>query len=131
MSRSLSVYPQTAEKTGSSVMSIRLLRPENRLTFRKLAHPREEAEPDVPVGVLDDPIDTAQEVAVRACYIRRVERIEDGLVVFVDQDRNGPSGLAVKGLDECREPLGTGAARRSHSRPAFHGVELRHEVREQ
>ena len=83
------------------------------------------------VGVLDDPVDPAQEVAVRAGDIRRVERVQDGFVVFVDQHRDGPSGLPVKGFDQCREPLGAAPVFGSHTRPAFHGVELRHEIRVQ
>ena len=83
------------------------------------------------VGVLDDSVDPAQEVAVRARDLRRAERVEDGLVVFVYQHRDGPAGLAVKGFDQCREPLGAASAIGSHTRPAFHGVELRHEIRVQ
>ena len=62
----------------------------------ELADPREEAEPDVRVGVLHDGIEAAQVVAVGAGGLGRLQSVEDGLVVFVDQDRHGLTVLPAE-----------------------------------
>ena len=53
----------------------------------ELAHAGDEAEPDVGVAVLDDRVEAAEEVAVGAGDLRRVQCVENRLVVLVDQDQ--------------------------------------------
>ena len=87
-------------------MSLRLLRAGERTHLRELAHAGQEGESDVGVAVLDDRIDAAQEIAVRAGDLRQFEGVQNRLVVLVDQHRDPLSGLLVQQLQEMSESLG-------------------------
>ena len=110
-------------------MSLRLLRPENRLTLGELAHPGEEAEADVGVAVLDRRVEAAQIVAVGAGGFRFLQGVQDRLVVLVDQHRDRETVAAVQPLQLMSEPFGARGVVGRHTGLAFDSVQLRHEVR--
>ena len=83
------------------------------------------------VGVLDHSVHTAQEIAIRAGRLRRVERVQDRFVVLVDQHRDGPTVLSVERFEHRREPLRPRAVLRRNTRPPLHSIELRHQIRVQ
>ena len=80
----------------------------------ELAHARDEAEPDVRVAVLDHGVKSPQVVAVGARHLRRVQRVEDRLVVLVDQHHHAPPRALVQRPDQVAQtPSGRiGDARR-------------------
>ena len=109
---------------------MRLLRPENALAhLGELAHPGDEAEPDVRIGLLDDRVEPAKVVAVGARDLRFVQRVQDRLVVLVDQHRDRPSGLFVEYFQEMPESFGSRGVLRRHIFPSFNRIQLRHQVR--
>ena len=69
----------------------------------ELAHPGDEAEADVGVAVLDDRVQAAQVVAVRAGHLRHIQGIENRLVVLVDEYRYPPAGPPVQRPDHMGE----------------------------
>ena len=80
------------------------------------------------VAVLDDCIEAAQKVAVGAGYFRHLQRIENRLVVFVDQHGDWLPGLFVQCLQQVSESLRSGGVVRRHTGSTFDGVQLRHQV---
>ena len=72
------------------------------------------------VAVLDGRVDAAQVVAVGAGHLRRVQRVQDRLVVLV-QHRDGAPGLSVP---QMAEPLGPREVCRRHSRLTLDGIQL-------
>ena len=81
------------------------------------------------VAVLDCRIQAEQKVAVGAGDVRHLQRIENRLVVFVNQHGDRLPGAAVQSLQQASESLWSGGVVRDHTRPAFDSVQLRHEVR--
>ena len=81
------------------------------------------------VAVLDDRVQAAQKVAVGAGDVRHLQRIENRLVVFVNQYGHWLPGAAVQSLQQASESLWSGGVVRNHTGPAFDSVQLRHEVR--
>ena len=71
----------------------------------ELAHAGDEAELDVRVAVLDDRVESAEEVAVGAGDLRRVQCVENRLVVLVDQDDGSLPGPRARHPDEMAETL--------------------------
>ena len=55
------------------------------------------------VAVLDDRVQPAQEVAVGARHVGRVQHVEDRLVVLVDQHHDPPAGAFVQRLQQMPE----------------------------
>ena len=80
------------------------------------------------VAVVDGRVDAAQVVAVGAGHLRRVQRVQDRLVVLVDQHRDGAPGLSVQRFHQMAEPLGPREVCRRHSRPTLDGIQLGHQV---
>ena len=92
----------------SSVMSVRLLRPENRLTLENLLTPGEEREADVGVAGLDRPRrGRAEKSRLARATIRHLQRIQNRLVVFVDQHghRAAPAWLCNSASNRCAKAL--------------------------
>ena len=89
-----------AENRGSRVMSSRLFSPENRFTLENLLTPVSRGEPDVCIAGLDDRIETAQIVAVGAGRLRRLQRVQDRLVVLVDQHHHPTARAFVQRPDQ-------------------------------
>ena len=81
------------------------------------------------VAVLDDRVETAQEVAVGAGGLRFFEGVENRLVVLVDQEGDPLSGPIVQGLQQEGKTPGLRLVFRRQVRAAFDGVQLRHEAR--
>ena len=69
----------------------------------KLAHPGEEGEPEVGVAGLDGRVQAAQVVAVGARHVRRFQRVQDRLVVFVDQHHDRLLRLPAQLPDQVPE----------------------------
>ena len=69
----------------------------------ELAHPGEEGEPDVRVAIIHDRVQTAQKVTIGGGCLRRVEHIEDGFVVLLDQGDDTLSGAPVQRLQQAGE----------------------------
>ena len=92
------------------------------------AHPREQGEPNVGVAELDGPVQVVQVAAVGAGEIRRLQRVQDGLVVLVDQHDDGPLGALAQRPDQMGEALGRPVVLPDHGRPAFERAKLRHRV---
>ena len=69
---------------GSKVMSMRLLRPENKLTLENLLTPVRKVERDVRVAILNGRVQAAQIIAVGPGDFWHLQRVENGLVVLVN-----------------------------------------------
>ncbi len=80
------------------------------------------------VAVLDRRVETAQIVAVGASDFRFLQGIKDRLVVLVDQHHDRLTVAAMQLLQLVGEPFGSRCVVRRHAGPAFHGVQLCHEV---
>ena len=74
--------------------------------LRKPAHPGQQREPDVRVAGLDGAVQAAQKVAVGAGRVRRLECVEDRLVVLVHQHHDPLPALLVERLDQSCESAG-------------------------
>ena len=70
----------------------------------------------------------AQVVAVGAGHFRHVQRIEDGLVVLVDEHDDALSGAFVQRFQKMAEPFRTRRVGRRHVGVLFDAVELGHQV---
>ena len=81
------------------------------------------------VAVLDDRVKAAQKIAVGAGDLRRLQRVQNRLVVLVDQHRDGLSGLLVQSFQHSRETTGGRGVLGNDRRAAFDGGELLHEAR--
>ena len=71
----------------------------------KFAHPRQQRELDVRIAVLDDGVQAAQEIAVGAGHLRRIQRIQNWLVAFIHQHRHSTPGALVQRFDQVGEAL--------------------------
>ena len=95
----------------------------------ELADAGEEGEANVRVLVLDDRVDAVQKVAVCPGDLRRIQRVQDRLVVLVDQHRHRLSGAPVQGFQQQCETSGSCVVLGTRqSRMPFGGGELFHEV---
>ena len=68
--------------------------------LRELADPCNKAEPDVGVRELDGRVQPPQEVTVAPGDLRNVQRIQDRLVVLVDEDGDGLARLPLQRPDQ-------------------------------
>ena len=80
------------------------------------------------VARLDDRIQSAQIVTVGAGDPRRVEHVQNRLVVLVDQHHDALPRLVVEGFEQSGEASGRGAVLASHARAPFDARELLHDV---
>ena len=71
----------------------------------ELADPGEEREVHVRVAVLDDTVEPAQEITVGPRQVGRVERVQNRLVVVVDQHHHAPPGALVQRSDQAAQTL--------------------------
>ena len=97
--------------------------------LRELAHTRQETEPDVLVAVLDHPVEAPQEVPVRPCDLRFLKRVQDRLVVLVDQHHHLFLRDPVEALDQVCEALRRLPVQPCDPRIPFHFAQLRVEAR--
>ena len=72
----------------------------------ELADAGEEGEADVRVRKLDVGVQAAQIVAVGARQLRRLQRVQNRLVVFVDQHHHTPTRLAMQRFQQETKALG-------------------------
>ena len=96
--------------------------------LRELADAGEEREPHVRVAVLDHSVQAAQEVAIGARQFPILQRVQDRLVVLVDQHHHALPGLPVQGADQVSEPLRCGLVAGSHARLDLNVIQLRRQV---
>ena len=98
--------------------------------LRELADTRQEGEPHVRVRVLDHPVQPAQKVAVGARHVRRVhQRVQDRLVVLVDQHGHPLPGMRMHRSEQMCEPLRRGGVTGGHARLFRRALQLRHHAR--
>ena len=99
--------------------------------LREPAHPGQQREPDVRVAGLDGAVQAAQKVAVGAGCVRRLERVEDRLVVLVHQHHDPLSALLVERLDQSCQSAGKRCVGAGESGPPFGGRHLIRDLRRQ
>ena len=72
----------------------------------ELADAGDEDEAEMLIEVFENAVDVAQAVA----HLRRARRfrevIEDGLIIFVDEDHHALTGAVMEGLDQIGESVG-------------------------
>ena len=94
----------------------------------ELANPRNEAEADVGIAVLDRRVEAAQKVAVGAGDFRVIQGVQDRLVVLVDQHRDSLTRTLVERFQQAGETSRHGDGLANHSGTAFDGSQLIHQV---
>ena len=97
--------------------------------LRELTHAGNEREPDVGVAVLDHRIEAAQEVPIGAGDVRRLQRIQNRLVVLVHQHHYPLSGPAVQRREQRGEAPGGRGVVSGHLRFGLGGGQLLHDAR--
>ena len=81
------------------------------------------------VAVLDHPVEAPQEVPVRPCRLRFLKRVQDRLVVLVDQHHHLFLRDPVEALDQVCEALRRLPVQPFDPRIPFHFAQLRVEAR--
>ena len=89
------------------------------------AHPGDEGELDVGVAVLDRAVQPAQVVTVGSCGLRRVQRVQNRLVVLVHQHDHPPARPLAQRLDQTAEEHRRAAAARADAGPHADVLDLR------
>ena len=83
------------------------------------------------ISVLDDRVEAAEVIAVGAGDLRRLQRIQNRLVVLVDQHRNALTGSLVQRLDQVAEAGRRGVGAIGDRRVIFHRLQPIHHLRPQ
>ena len=96
--------------------------------FRELADAGDEAEADMGVAILDDRVEPAQEVAVGAGDLRRVQRVQNRLVVLVHQDDRPLPGLGARRPYQMPEAFRGRVVAGRDAELLLQDVELGHQV---
>ena len=105
-----------------------IVQPRKQTHLRELAHPGEKTEPHVRVTVLDDRVQPPQILPVRPRDLRILQRIQNRLVVLVNQHYHLLSRALVQQRQQVAKAGGRGVVAHLDIRRARKPVELRHRL---
>ena len=109
-------------------MSLRLLRTGEETHLGELADARQKSKPDVRVARLDCGIQAPQIVAIGPGHLRCLERVQDRLVVLVDQHHYRVPGLPLQRADQMTKADRRSVVARLDTRRLRGIVQLRRHV---